>query len=432
MPTNVIEVHDLSRRFVIRKEKSLKERLVNFGRSNLHKEDFWALRDINLDITAGSTVGLVGPNGSGKSTLLKLIGGILQPTTGSVRTRGRLAALLELGAGFHPDLTGRENVYLNASILGLTREQTDRYFDAIVDFSGIEPFIDTQVKFYSSGMYVRLAFAVAVHVDPDVLLVDEVLAVGDEPFQRKCMDRIRAFQHEGRTIVLVSHGMDQVAELCERAVVLEHGRIKADGPPVEALRVLRDDFEAARREDVERALAVQPPAPSPDEDPDDREPVPSAIRTRVVAVEVAADGQVGTDVGVEPGADVTVTVDVTTEVPLEDWFLGIAINDPLGRSDFGTTPRLRGIALPCVTGDARFRFQMASLQLGEGAYTIDAAVSLADGMEAHRAVAAARIVSRTAGHSVGPVYAEAKFSEVPVASSSGSQAAPAGRRATTR
>src|SRR3954449_6273316 len=221
----VVKIADASKRFVIRKEKSLKERLVNLGRSNQHKDDFWALKNIDLEIYSGSTVGLIGPNGSGKSTLLKLIGGILQPTSGTVEHRGRLAALLELGAGFHPDLTGRENVYLNASILGLSRKQTDEFFDGIVAFSGIEPFIDTQVKFYSSGMYVRLAFAVAVHVDPDLLLVDEVLAVGDEPFQRKCLDKIRSFQREGRTIVLVTHSLGQITEFCDRAVLLNKGEV---------------------------------------------------------------------------------------------------------------------------------------------------------------------------------------------------------------
>src|SRR5690606_27976850 len=178
-----------SKRFVIRKEKSLKERLVNFGRSRRHRERFQALDDVKLDIYAGDTIGLVGKNGSGKSTLLKIIGGIIAPSSGRVLRKGRLAALLELGAGFHPDLTGRENVYLNAALLGLKRRQVDAYFDQIVEFSGIGEFIDTQVKFYSSGMYVRLAFAVAVHVDPEILLVDEVLAVGDETFQRKCIDK---------------------------------------------------------------------------------------------------------------------------------------------------------------------------------------------------------------------------------------------------
>src|SRR5450830_1951334 len=220
---DIIQVAGVSKRFVLHKEKSLKERLLRNGRGAVASEDFWALRDIDLSVEAGTTVGLMGSNGSGKSTLLKIVGAIIQPTSGTVMRRGRLAALLELGAGFHPDLTGRENVYLNASILGLTRAETERHFDAIVDFSGIERFIDTQVKFYSSGMYVRLAFAVAIHVDPDILLVDEVLAVGDEPFQRKCLERIRGFQHEGRTIILVTHGLDQVAEFCDRAIVLEHG-----------------------------------------------------------------------------------------------------------------------------------------------------------------------------------------------------------------
>jgi ABC-2 type transport system ATP-binding protein len=238
----VIRVSDVSKRFVIRKDKSLKERLVNFGRSRRHKEDFWALKNVQLEITAGTTIGLVGANGSGKSTLLKAIGGIIQPTSGSVERRGRLAALLELGAGFHPDLTGRDNVYLNASILGLSRAQVDQYFDSIVEFSEIGEFIDTQVKFYSSGMYVRLAFAIAVHVDPDILLVDEVLAVGDEPFQKKCMDKIREFQSEGRTIVLVSHSAPQIKELCDRVVVLSHGDVTFDGPADAGIKALRASF----------------------------------------------------------------------------------------------------------------------------------------------------------------------------------------------
>lgn len=241
-PPVVIRVSDVSKRFVIRKDKSLKERLVNFGRSQKHKEDFWALKDVSFEIKAGTTVGLVGANGSGKSTLLKAIGGIIQPNSGYIERRGRLAALLELGAGFHPDLTGRENVYLNGSILGLTHKQTDEYFDSIVEFAELEEFIDTQVKFYSSGMYVRLAFAISVHVDPDILLVDEVLAVGDEPFQKKCMDKIREFQVEGRTIVLVSHAADQVTSLCDRVVVMSHGSMVFDGEPHAGIEALRGSF----------------------------------------------------------------------------------------------------------------------------------------------------------------------------------------------
>jgi len=239
----VIRVENLIKRFVVHKDKSLKERIVNFGRSKKHKEDFYALQDVSMEITSGETVGLVGHNGSGKSTLLKTLGGILQPTSGVVERRGQLAALLELGAGFHPDLTGRENVYLNGSILGLSNERIAEVFDSIVDFSEISEFIDTQVKFYSSGMYVRLAFAVAIHVDPDILLVDEVLAVGDEPFQRKCMDKIRQFQQEGRTIVIVSHSAEQIRDVCDRVIVLKRGHVIFDGETDAGLQALQESFE---------------------------------------------------------------------------------------------------------------------------------------------------------------------------------------------
>ena len=204
----VVRVQDVSKVFKLHRDTSVKDRVLHSSRARV--KEFRALDNVSVDVRLNESVGLMGHNGSGKSTLLKIMGSIIRPTTGRVTTRGRMAALLELGAGFHQDLTGRENVYLNASILGMTRAETEKCFDEIVAFSGIEQFIDTQVKFYSSGMYVRLAFAVAVHSNPDVLLVDEVLAVGDEPFQRKCMDKIHSFQTEGRAIVLVSHSAEQV------------------------------------------------------------------------------------------------------------------------------------------------------------------------------------------------------------------------------
>jgi ABC-2 type transport system ATP-binding protein len=216
---------------------SLKERLLLHRRESA--EELWALRDVDLEIGAGLTVGLIGPNGSGKSTLLKVLSGILPPTTGTVAVRGRVASLLELGAGFNGELTGRENVYLNAAILGLSRRETNRYFDDIVAFAELEPFIDNQVKHYSSGQYVRLGFAVAVHVSPDILLVDEVLAVGDESFQRKCLAKIAEFQERGCTILFVTHALDLVPRICGRAVVLDHGRVLHDGDPVEATERLR-------------------------------------------------------------------------------------------------------------------------------------------------------------------------------------------------
>ena len=393
----VVKVAGASKRFVIRKEKSLKERLVNLGRSNQHKDDFWALRDIDLEIYSGSTVGLIGPNGSGKSTLLKLIGGILQPTSGTVEHRGRLAALLELGAGFHPDLTGRENVFLNASILGLSRKQTATFFDAIVAFSGIEQFIDTQVKFYSSGMYVRLAFAVSVHVDPDVLLVDEVLAVGDEPFQRKCMDRIRQFQHEGRTIVLVTHGLDAVADICDRAIVLEHGRIQVDGAPVDALRHLRADFEVMRQEDIDHQREIDQQR----ENEQKREVAPEIIAAaRVTAVTVTdAGGSLVTTL--DSGADVVINVDVAVDGEVDNPVIGIGIDSMLGQLVYGTNTKMMGLKLDPLTGRSRHRFRLPAVSLGEGQYTIYAAIARDGGVELNRLLNAASLTVQTKGRGVG-------------------------------
>ena len=229
----------VGKRFLLHHKRatSLKERLLLHRQSS--SEAFWALRDVDLEIGAGQTVGLIGPNGSGKSTLLKVLSGILAPTTGTVTVRGRIASLLELGAGFNGELTGRENVFLNAAILGLSRREAARHFDDIVAFAGLEPFIDNQVKHYSSGQYVRLGFAVAVHVDPDILLVDEVLAVGDESFQRRCLAKIAEFQRQGCTILFVTHALDLVPRICSRGVVLDHGRVLHDGDPVEAAERLR-------------------------------------------------------------------------------------------------------------------------------------------------------------------------------------------------
>ncbi len=255
--TTVIEVREVSKQFKIHHERhqSLKERVLH-PRSG-STELFNALRDVSFDVGAGETVGIVGHNGSGKSTLLKCICGVLKPSTGQIRLRGSLAALLELGAGFQPELSGRDNVYLYGAMLGLSRRTVDAVFDEIVEFSEIAPFIDTQVKFYSSGMYVRLAFAVAVNVDPDILVVDEVLAVGDERFQAKCVDRIQRFQREGRTILLVTHNADQVRALCDRAIVLDGGDLVADGPTHESLRVFRERLlDEAAEHDPERLLGT--------------------------------------------------------------------------------------------------------------------------------------------------------------------------------
>ncbi|HLN17195.1 MAG TPA: ABC transporter ATP-binding protein [Acidimicrobiales bacterium] len=240
MSTTAVDVRDVSKRFQLAKERytSLKERVIHGGR--VKREDLWALRDVNFTVAEGETVGILGRNGSGKSTLLKCICGVLQPTSGEVIVRGNLAGLLELGAGFQQELSGRDNIYLNGSMLGMSKRDVDKIFDEIVAFAELEQFIDHQVKFYSSGMYVRLGFAVAVNMDPHVLVIDEVLSVGDERFQRKCMERIKTFQEEGRTILFVTHSPDQVRSICDRAVVLDEGHLVAEGPPGEAVRIFRE------------------------------------------------------------------------------------------------------------------------------------------------------------------------------------------------
>ncbi|MFC8410538.1 ABC transporter ATP-binding protein [Arthrobacter sp. NPDC057259] len=238
-----IEVKKINKQFVLRHTRSLKETIVWLftGRKGDLSKKFHALLDVDLEVQQGETVALLGLNGSGKSTLLKHISGVMLPDTGSVRTRGKVAGLIEVGAGFHHDLSGRDNVYLNGAILGMTEAQIDEQFDSIVDFAEIGEFIDTEVRFYSSGMYLRLAFSVAVHTDPEVFLVDEILAVGDEPFQRKCLDKIKELSAAGKTLVVVSHDLELVSRICDRGVVLQHGNVVFDGPIHEAVARLRTE-----------------------------------------------------------------------------------------------------------------------------------------------------------------------------------------------
>jgi len=233
--TGEIHVENVSRRFRVypREARSLRDLLVARGRGK--PTDVWALRDVTFDIEPGSSVGLVGRNGSGKSTLLRILSGIIKPTAGHADVEGRVGSLLELGAGFHPDFTGRENVYLNGSILGLKRAFIREQLDEIVDFAGLNEFIDLPVRTYSSGMYMRLGFAIAAHLAADVLLLDEVFAVGDEEFQRKCFGKIFEFKRGGGTIVFVSHDASAVERLCERAVLLQQGRVAFDGPTHDAM-----------------------------------------------------------------------------------------------------------------------------------------------------------------------------------------------------
>lgn len=238
-PTPVIIVDDVHKDFKLRHTHSIKETFLASLRRKPLTTDFHALDGISFEIQPGDAVALLGFNGSGKSTMLKLISGVITPDSGTVLTRGRVAGLIEVGAGFHPDLSGRENVYLNAAILGMSKKETEARFDEIVEFSEIEQFIDTEVKHYSSGMFLRLAFAVAIHTELDILLIDEILSVGDEPFQQKCLARIRELHAAGKTLVVVSHDLDMVSKLCSRGILLRDGRVAFDGPSAEAVATMR-------------------------------------------------------------------------------------------------------------------------------------------------------------------------------------------------
>ncbi|MCW2542853.1 MAG: transporter related [Frankiales bacterium] len=238
--TAAITVDGLGKRFRIYHERNQSVKAAVMRRGRASYEDFWALRDISFEIPSGTTYGLVGSNGSGKSTLLKCIAKILRPEEGSVQTVGKVAALLELGSGFHPELSGRDNVFLNGSILGLSRKALESKFDDIVGFAGLERFIDTPVKNYSSGMYVRLGFSVAINVDPDVLLVDEVLAVGDASFQRRCLEKFAEFRRAGKTVVIVSHDAGSMKNMCDEVAWLDQGVLLETGKPVAVLEEYED------------------------------------------------------------------------------------------------------------------------------------------------------------------------------------------------
>jgi ABC-type polysaccharide/polyol phosphate transport system ATPase subunit len=222
-------------------------------------EAFWALRDLSFDVVRGEALGVIGPNGAGKSTLLKLLAGITTPTEGQIEIRGRLSALIEVGSGFHPELSGRENVYLSGAILGMRRREIAAKFDEIVAFAGVAPFIDMPVKWYSSGMYVRLGFSIAAHLDPDILLIDEVLAVGDAVFQEQCLARIRALRRSGTTAILISHDLAAIELLCDRVMLLEGGRAVESGEPDAVVRTYRQRLGAHREPDMPGTRAMRPP-----------------------------------------------------------------------------------------------------------------------------------------------------------------------------
>jgi ABC-2 type transport system ATP-binding protein len=381
--SRVVEIEGVSKRFqLVTHGTSVKERFVH--RHRTAPAEFWALRDISLSIDEGSTLGLMGHNGSGKSTLLKLVGGILKPTTGVVRVQGRIASLLELGAGMHPELTGRENIFMNGAILGMSKRELQRRFDEIVEFAELEQFIDQQVKHYSSGMFVRLGFSVAVNVDPDVLLVDEVLAVGDESFQRKCLDRVRRFQRQGRTIIVVSHSADQIRQICDQVAVIDHGSLVALDEPALAIRVFRehlleDELERrSRTEEEEGTLARS--ADTVAAGPMDELSAVGAhgaaqeakrnLRVRITRIEVE-HAHSATRRYLLPGEPLTVRIHYETDERIDDVVFGLGIFDhATGRPLFGTNTDLLGAPVPRLEGTGEVAFEVVAVPLLDGTYPI--------------------------------------------------------------
>jgi ABC-2 type transport system ATP-binding protein len=370
-----VDVRDVSKRFRIAhgRYNSFKERIIHASRGPT--EDFWALKGVELEVKEGETVGILGRNGSGKSTLLKCICGVLQPTSGEVVVRGKLAGLLELGAGFQQDLTGRENIYLNGSLLGMTKKDVDKVFDDIVDFSELEEFIDGQVKFYSSGMYVRLGFAVAVNMDPDILVIDEVLAVGDERFQRKCIDRVKLFQKEGRTILLVTHSPDQVRSICDRAVVLSHGELVGQGPPGEAVRVFRQGLleEGATLGLTEAEAVPLPPDPLGVQTLDANHPVR-------ITYTVHSFPKCETNPYVTTGDSFTIGVGYHAAESIDDVVFSLELRDDDGAMFMRTDTSILGHRFDLPSGPGLVNFSIERVPLLDGAFTYSIGVQSRGGV----------------------------------------------------
>ncbi|MGE5413413.1 MAG: ABC transporter ATP-binding protein [Syntrophomonadaceae bacterium] len=361
----VAGVTKVYRRYGGEGHRTLKSALLG-GRSRRRSagEGVVALDGVSFTVARGETLGVIGANGSGKSTLLKLLAGIVRPTRGTVSVEGRLAALLELGAGFHPEISGRGNIEITGLLLGLTRKEIAARFDAIVAFAGVGEFLDAPLRTYSSGMAVRLGFAIAAHSDPDVLLVDEVLAVGDEAFAHRALEKFSEFERAGKTLVVVSHDLNLVAERCRRALWLDGGRLAADGPSGEVIARYRDRVAA---EEGERRARTE----------GEGRRVGSGVAT-IERVRLLDAG--GAAVGVLPsGAPASVEILARAAEPLEDFVFGVEIATVSGATVFGTNTAVEGYRPGRFAGEARVVVEIPALDLAPGLYALDAAVHARDG-----------------------------------------------------
>ncbi len=329
------------------------------------KQEFWALKGVSFEVRLGEVVGIIGRNGAGKSTLLKVLSRITEPTKGRIKVVGRVASLLEVGTGFHPELTGRENIFLNGAILGMKRLEIKQKFDEIVAFSEVEQFLDTPVKRYSSGMYVRLAFAVAAHLQPEVLIIDEVLAVGDSRFQQKCLGKMKDMSTSGRTVLFVSHSMAAIQQLCSRAILIQSGKVQADGVPADVTAQYLSD--ASGGEGGSFSLEEHPSRSKSHE---------NLIRRMVVR-----DSQGETTSCVYPDEAVTIEIEIVTSKPIRNPQIAIAVEDGNGRRIMTMATYFRPTEYPTLSGTCIAKCQMDALLLGSGRYLLSVSVgSKADGL----------------------------------------------------
>ena len=356
-----IRLRGVSRHFRVIHDRNLTLKETMLRRRRTTATEKWALREVDLDVEPGQAIGIIGQNGSGKSTLLKMLAGIIPPQAGTVEIGGTVASMLELGAGFHPDFTGRENVYMNAAIHGLSEREVNDRFEEIVDFAELQEFIDMPVRTYSSGMSMRLAFSISSHVHPDVLLLDEVLAVGDEAFQRKCFGRIFEFRRTGGTLVFVSHDPASVERVCDRAVLLVDGRIVDDGSTADVLATYH------------RRLASDGRVDEPEDQAEDEDPRVWGNREVVIRNSrlIGNDGPTDRFMAGEP---LTIEMEVEAAHPVQTPIFGISINSVDGPLFFGTNTRLDELEIPGIEKGAVVRFTIPSLPLHDGRFTVQMAV----------------------------------------------------------